>query len=495
MHMQINPYIFREYDIRGVAGERFSPEEIAEYEKWYGPFPGVTITPEIAERIGRAYATIIRRKRGKRIVVGREIRPFARELTESFIAGARAAGCDVTDLGEGVTPLVYFAVAAFGFDGGVNVTGSHNVYFYNGFKLTGRNVDPIFGEELQRLKIMVEREDFVSGTGGYQRENFLPAYQEAIRRRVRLARPLKVVLDCGNGSTGILAPQLLESLGCDVVGLYTEPNARFPNHIPDPEMPNTMVELGERVRTEGADLGIALDADGDRVGFVTERGEFVDADLFILLLARDVLRRHPGEKILYDVKCSRLLGELIPGYGGIPLMHRTGHGPIKATMRRDTNIAFGGEVSGHFYFVEDWFRFDDGLLGAAKVLELAAGTEAPFSSLFVDIPKTIRTPELKLPCADEEKFAVVADITRIFSQRYRTITIDGVRVLFDEKSWALVRASNTSAYLTVRAEADTEERLLEIKNVFADVLERFPQVADRLNRKAIASFTGRLGWV
>src|SRR3989338_8362526 len=207
MHMQINPYIFREYDIRGVAGERFSPEEIAEYEKWYGPFPGVTITPEIAERICRAYATIIRRRGGKRIVVGREIRPFARELTESFIAGARAAGCDVTDLGEGVTPLVYFAVAVFGFDGGVNVTGSHNVYFYNGFKMMSRNVRPIFGEKLQTLRQMVENEDFEKGNGTYAIQEIYPAYEKYILAHVKLARSLKIVMDCGNGSSGPFAPQ------------------------------------------------------------------------------------------------------------------------------------------------------------------------------------------------------------------------------------------------------------------------------------------------
>ncbi|OHA47832.1 MAG: hypothetical protein A2806_02185 [Candidatus Terrybacteria bacterium RIFCSPHIGHO2_01_FULL_48_17] len=493
--MKINPTIFREYDIRGVAGESFTSQAIAEYERWYGPFPGITITLEAAEYIGKAYGTYIRREKGKRVIVGREIRPFAKELTESFVKGVLSTGCDVYDADEVLTPLVYFAVAFFGFDGGVNVTGSHNVYFYNGFKMMSRNVRPIFGEKLQTLRQMVENEDFEKGNGTYAIQEIYPAYEKYILAQVKLARSLKIVMDCGNGSSGPFAPQLFKKLGCKVTGMYTEPDATFPNHIPDPEMPNTLVELQKRVVRERADLGVAFDADGDRVGFVDEKGAFIDADKFILILARDILQRHPGKKILYDVKCSRLLQELIPLYGGVPFMHKTGHGPIKDTLHADSDIILAGEVSGHLYFVEDWFRFDDALFGAAQILKLVAAHARPFSSFFEEIPVTVRTPELKLPCADEKKFQVVDTISDFFSSRYKTITIDGVRVLFDEKSWGLIRASNTSGYLTIRIEADTKERLLEIKNIFADKLEEFSEIRDKLNRHEVSSFTGRLGWV
>src|SRR3989344_195687 len=493
--MKINPTIFREYDIRGVAGESFTSQAIAEYERWYGPFPGITITLEAAEYIGKAYGTYIRREKGKRVIVGREIRPFAKELTESFVKGVLSTGCDVYDAGEVLTPLVYFAVAFFGFDGGVNVTGSHNVYFYNGFKMMSKNVRPIFGDKLQQLRKMIEAEDFEKGDGKYATQEVYADYEKYVLSHVKLGKPLKIVMDCGNGSSGPFAPRLFERLGCTVIGMYTEPDATFPHHIPDPEMPNTMVDLSKKVLAEHADLGVAFDADGDRVGFVDEKGLFLDADKFILVLARDILARHPGKKILYDVKCSRLLEELIPSYGGVPLMHKTGHGPIKDTLHVDPDIILAGEVSGHLYFVEDWFRFDDGLYGAAQLLKLDATAGRPFSALFEGIPQTVRTPELKLPCADEVKFEVVAKISDFFSSRYKTITIDGVRILFDQKSWGLIRASNTAGYLTIRAEADTEERLLEIKNILADKLEEFPEITDRLNRHEVASFTGRLGWV
>ena len=493
--MHVNSTIFREYDIRGVAGESFSPEAIAEYERWYGKFPGITITTKVAEAIGKAYGTYIKREGGKRVVVGREIRPFAKELTENFISGILSTGVDVYDAGEALTPLVYFAVAFLGFDGGINVTGSHNIYFYNGFKMMSRGVSPIFGEKLQQLRVMVEREDFEIGNGVLATQEIYPAYEKYVLEHVRLIRPLTIVMDCGNGSTGPFAPGLFQKLGCKVIGMYTNPDALFPNHIPDPEMPNTMVELAKRVQKEGADLGVAFDADGDRVGFVDEKGSFIEADKFILILARDILKRNPGKKVLYDVKCSRLLQELIPYYGGVPFMHKTGHGPIKETMRKDPDIILAGEVSGHLYFVEDWFKFDDGLFGAAQVMKLAAQVNAPFSSLFEDIPKTVATPELKLPCADERKFDVVAQISNYFSSHYKTIILDGVRILFDEKSWGLIRASNTAGYLTVRAEADTKKRLLEIKNILADKLEEFPDISDKLNRNEVTSFTGRLGWI
>lgn len=496
LKMNVNPNIFRLYDIRGIAGERFTKEEIEKYEKWYGPFPGVTLTPEIAYAIGRAYGTIIRMGGGKRVVVGHEIRPFAEELKSSFIAGVRSCGCNVADAGVSLTPIIYFATAFFQFDGGVNITGSHNVYFYNGFKLMKKDVRPLFGVELQAMKEMIEKEDFISGEAG-RLESFDAStpYQKYFLEHVRLSSKPRVVIDTGNGSAGVFAPELFRKLGCEVIELYTKPDATFPNHVPDPEAPQNMQDLGERVREVGADLGIGFDADGDRMGFVDEKGEFVSADLLLLLFARDVLRRNPGKKILYDVKSSQLLEELVPGYGGVPFMHQTGHAPIKETLRKDNDIVFAGEVSGHFYFVEDYFKIDDGLFSAGKMLEIFSRHPGSFSSLFEEIPRRVRTPEIKLPCADEIKFEIVKKISKNFEGKFPVILIDGVRFSVTKTSWGLVRASNTSPYLTVRVEGISEEEALYVKCILADELEKFPEIGDKLDRSNVAVLTGKLGWV
>ena len=494
--MHIKPTVFREYDIRGIAGSGFAPAAIAEFEKWYGPFPGITITLEGAEAIGKGFGTIIRRAGGKRVVVGRERRPFADELTSAFIRGTRSTGCDVTDLGESLTPIAYFTTACEKFDGGVNVTGSHNVYFYNGFKMMKRDVWPIFGEELQRMREMIEAEDFVKDREGvYELFDGFKTYKKYYLDHIHLARKVRMVLDTGNGSAGLFAPELFRALGCEVIEQHTDPDPSFPNHVPDPEARQNMVDLCDRVRAEGAELGIGLDADGDRVGFVNERGEYVDADSIILALSKDILLRNPGKKILFDVKCTQLLLELIPTFGGVPLMHHTGHAPIKQTMRQDEAIIFGAETSGHMYFVEDYFKIDDGLFAAGRVLELYAKSTKPFSALYADFPERIRTPEIKLPCADEKKFEIVGQIQQRLGSQYSSRTIDGVRIQFSKTGWGLVRASNTSPYLTVRVEAESEAEVLKIKNILANELEKFPEVGDRLNRASPFTLTGRLGWV
>lgn len=492
---QVSPSIFREYDIRGIAGEQFSREEIEKYEKWYGRFPGITLTPEIGEAIGKAYGSIIRREGGKRVLVGYELRPFGEELKNAFVMGVRSTGCAVVDAGVSLTPLIYFAVGFLGFDGGVNITGSHNVYFYNGFKMMKKDVWPLFGREIQEMRTMIEREDFVKETpGGYETQDVYDAYEKFLVEHIHVEKQVTVVVDTGNGSAGIFAPKLFRKLGCKVVELYTVPDAMFPNHDPDPEAPQNMKDLGEKVREERADFGVGLDADGDRAGFVNERGEFLSADLSLLVLAKDVLSRHPGKKILYDVKSSQLLEQLIPQYGGIPLMHRTGHAPIKETLRKDESVILGGEVSGHFYFVEDYFKIDDGLFATAKMLELFAKHKGFFSSLFQDIPLRVRTPEIKLGCLDEKKFDVVEKIAASLQAKFPSILIDGIRIQVTEKGWGLIRASNTSPYLTIRVEGETKDEVLKIKNILADELEKFPEVQETLDRLEVASFTGRLGW-
>jgi phosphomannomutase / phosphoglucomutase len=343
---------------------------------------------------------------------------------------------------------------------------------------------------------MIVDEDFVTGEmGTCEKIDAYKIYKEYFLSHIKLQKKLKVVIDTGNGSAGLFAPDLFSALGCEVIGLYIEPDATFPNHVPDPEQRQGLVELQKRVVAEKADIGIAFDADGDRAGFITETGEYLDGDTTLLILAKDVLSRHPGKKILYDVKSSQLLAELIPKYGGVPLMHRTGHAPIKETLRKDPDIILGGEVSGHTYFVEDYFKIDDGLWSAGRLLEILSHIDGPFSSLIADIPRRVRTPEIKLPCADEKKFAVVEQIKKTFADRYTISDIDGVRIQMTETGWGLIRASNTSPYLTIRVEGVDEAEVLKIKNVLADELEKFPEVEDHLDRKSITTLSGKLGWV
>ena len=494
--MKINPNIFREYDIRGIAGTEFTKEAIVEYEKWYGPFPGITITLEGAEAIGRAYGTLIRREGGKNIVTGHEIRPFADELTNAFISGIRKTGCNVSDLGVSLTPIVYFNTAYKNFDGGVNVTGSHNVYFFNGFKLMKKGVWPIFGGELQKMREMIEKETFFADPAGdYQKIDGYTSYKSYFLSHIKPGRRFRLVIDCGNGSAGVFAPDLFRALGCEVIELYTKPDAKFPHHTPDPQYSQFMADLGKAVKDSHSDLGIGFDADGDRVGFVDEKGNFIEADLTMLVFAKDILSRFPGKKILYTVKSSQLPEELVPQYGGLPLIHRNGHAPIKETMRKDKNIIFAGEDTAHFFFVEDYFRIDDGLWAAGRFLEILSRHSGPASTLFQDIPKRFRTPEIKLPCLDEVKFGIVNKIVQSLGARFPSVTLDGIRIKVGEKGWGLIRPSNTAPYLSVRAESDSEEEVIKIKNILADELEKFPEIGDRLNRKEVATLTGKLGWV
>lgn len=495
--MKINPTIFREYDIRGVIDTGFSKKALEEYEKWYGAFPGITIRREDAEAIGKAYGTIIVRAGGKRVVVGHEIRPGADALTNAFISGLSSTGCIVVDLGVSLTPIVYFTTAHGGYDGGVNITGSHNVYFYNGFKLMKKDVWPLFSAELQAMRRLIEQEDFVTAEkpGTIEKLDAFEMYSNYFLSHIKLARPLKIVMDCGNGSAGVFAPELFKKLGCEVVGLYTESDATFPNHLPDPEQRQFYGELQRLVISEKADLGVAFDADGDRVGFISEKGEFIEADEALLIFARAALLRHPGKKILYDVKCSQIFEELIPEFGGVSLMHRTGHGPIKETLRKDADIIFAGETSGHFYFVEDYFKIDDGLFGAGRMLEIIAAGPQDASFLVADFPKRVRTPEFKLPCADEHKFMIVTAIQESLSKHYEAITIDGIRIKISRTGWGLVRASNTSPYLTIKIEAESEAEVLRIKNIIADELEKHAEVIEKLDRSVVARLGGKLGWV
>lgn len=492
--MKINPTIFREYDIRGIAGKDFTPKAIEEYEKWYGHFQGVSITLEIAEAVGSAYGTMIRKGGGKKVVIGHELRPFGEELKKAFINGLLKTGCNVNDLGISITPIVYFNIAFKEFDGGVIVTGSHNIYFYNGFKLMKKDVYPIFEKELQKLKCIAEEEDFYKDKEGeYNLYDGLESYQKFILGHLKINKKFKIVIDSGNGSAGLFAPGIFRNLGCEVIELYSKPDTSFPNHMPDPQERQYLKVLAKTVKKEKADLGVAFDADGDRVGFIDERGNFFASDLVLLVFAKDLLSRNPGKKIIYDVKCSQLLEEFIPKYGGTPVMYRTGHAPLKAAIRDDLDVMFAGELSGHFLFAEDYFKIDDGPYAAAKMLEIMSSQNCNFSSLFSDFPFKIATPEMKLPTSEKTKFEIIERLKKTIAKKYPTVMLDGVRFQVSKNGWGLCRASNTGPYLSFRVEGETEEEVLKIKNIIADELDKFSDIFDKLDRKNIATL-GKLGW-
>ncbi len=453
--MTLNPHIFRAYDVRGRVG--------------------VDITPEVFRHVGRAYATLIRRGGGQRIGVGQDNRLSSADLKAAFVAGVRAAGVSVVDLTLTPTPLMYFATAHWTLDGGANITGSHNPIEYNGVKMVHAGAVPLTEDEIQSLRKMIESGDFETGAGGRETRSPRDDYFAAVLERIHLARRLTVVVDAGNGVAGLYAPELLRRLGCKVIELYCESDGSFPNHLPDPEDAETMHDLQRKVVETRADLGIAYDGDADRVGVVDERGRRHEADLILVLLARDLLGRHPGARIVFDVKSSQSLVDDVRAHGGVPVMWKTGHSHLKRKMRED-RILLGGEVSGHMFFGENYYGVDDGILASGKIIELAARATEPLSTLFDSVPHLHATPELKAMCPDGEKFRVIEELTRELKRRYEVVDIDGARVLFPGGGWGLVRASNTNPYLTLRFEAATTGQIADMKGVIYGALRRYPFV-------------------
>jgi phosphomannomutase/phosphoglucomutase len=449
----LNPHVFRAYDVRGLVGH--------------------DINPDVFRHVGRAYATMIRRNGGRRIAVGRDNRLSSNDLKVGFVEGVRAAGVDVVDIGPSTTPILYFATAHWKLDGGANITGSHNPIEYNGVKMVHPGAAPLSEDEIQGLRATIERGDFESGAGGLSERSPREDYFATIARIVRPGRRLKVVVDAGNGVAGLYGPEVLRRIGCDVVELHCDSDGSFPNHLPDPEDERNVEDLKLKVVEVGADVGIAYDGDADRVGVIDERGGRHEADLILILLARDLLSRHPGAKVVFDVKSSQALVDDIRQHGGVPIMWKTGHSHLKRKMR-DDHILLGGEVSGHMFFAENYYGVDDGILASCKIIELAALSAEPLSRQFASIPHLRATPELKAPCADGEKFRVVEEVTRELKRRYETIDTDGARVIFPGRGWGLVRASNTNPYLTLRFEARTDREIEEMKQEIYGVLRRYP---------------------
>ena len=451
----MNPNIFREYDIRGIVGRDLTDATVA--------------------KLANAVGTFFVRSGAKRIAVGFDARMSSPRFRDLLVSGLNQIGCDVLDIGRVPTPVLYFAVFTEKVDGGVMITGSHNPPDHNGFKIClGKST--IFGEQIQAIKNIALAEEFAWGATTIERESptdekvkpkietadILQEYQRQLLRRVTVgAKPIKVVVDAGNGMGGVTAIPLYRALGYEIVELFTEPDSDFPNHHPDPTVVENLQDAIKAVKETGADLAIAFDGDGDRIGVVDENGRIIWGDELMVLLSRSVLQEKPNATIIAEVKCSQKLFDDIAENGGKPLMWKAGHSLIKAKMK-ETNAALAGEMSGHIFFADRFYGFDDATYAGARLLEILSNTDKTLSELLSDLPETFSTPELRVDCAEEKKFEVVQKIAEEFAKTNEVITIDGARILF-ENGWGLVRASNTQAILVLRFEADTNENLIAIR--------------------------------
>ncbi|OFX14452.1 MAG: phosphomannomutase [Armatimonadetes bacterium RBG_19FT_COMBO_69_19] len=453
----INPAIFREYDIRGVVGD--------------------DLTPEVAAAIARAYARWLRQRGtpSRKVVVGQDNRASSPALAQAAIRALRAGGFDVEDIGTVITPVFYFARVHLGIDGGVMVTASHNPAQFNGFKLA-QGFGTLYGEEIQDIRRLAGTPgEGISAPGALGRQDIVPAYLAMLREKIRLGpRRLRVAVDCGNGTASLMAPQALRQLGCEVIPLYCESDPRFPHHHPDPTQEENLRDLIALVRQERADVGIGLDGDGDRIGVVDEQGGIIWGDVLMILFWREILPRHPGTVGIVEVKCSQALYDEIARLGGKPIFYRTGHSLIKAKMK-EVEAVFTGEMSGHMFFADEYYGYDDAVYAAARLLRILSHADRPLSALLADVPQYASTPEVRVECPDEVKFEVVRKVTEEFGRRYQVIDIDGARVLFED-GWGLIRASNTQPALVLRAEARTADGLERIKRTLSDLLQRFPTV-------------------
>lgn len=441
----LKPTIFREYDIRGIAETELSDA-------------GITA-------LGRAIGTFVRRRRGRTVNVGRDCRLSSSRLRDALVRGLVESGCAVTDLGVVPTPLVYYSSFKLHADGAVMITGSHNAPEYNGFKIMCGD-STIYGPQIQELRRMVEMSDFESGEGSAQSCDIVTPYVDEVAAQFSWERRVKVVLDAGNGVAGPVLERLLTRLNCEAVPMYFEMDGRFPNHHPDPTLPEALDPLIAAVKEHGAELGIGFDGDADRLGAVDNEGRVVWGDQLLLIYAREILGRKPGATFIGEVKCSQVMYDEIARLGGKAIMWRTGHSLIKAKMQ-ETRAAMAGEMSGHMFFADRYYGFDDAIYAACRLLEIVSRSGRPLSAQLEGLPSRVVTPEIRVDCPDEQKFEVVRRVTESFRASHRVVDIDGVRVLFED-GWGLLRASNTGPVLVMRFEAANEEAL----NRYREEMER-----------------------
>ena len=448
----MNPSVFREYDIRGLAEIDFDKD--------------------FALLLGKVHGTAIAARGGKRVTVGRDVRATSDAYAEAVIAGIVAAGLHVYDIGICPTPLLYFSLFHLDVDGGIEITASHNPSEYNGFKIC-LGKDTLYGEQIQDIRARMEHKVFTERSGGtVERYEIIPPYHKHLLADVpQLSRPLKVVVDGGSGVGGPVAPPMFRQLGCQVWEIACTPDGNFPYHHPDPTVPENLTMLIDKVKKEKADLGIAYDGDADRIGAVDERGTILWGDELLVLFARDVLKRNPGATIISEVKCSQRLYDDIRKHGGKPIMWKAGHSLLKAKMK-ETDALLAGEMSGHMFFKERYFGYDDAIYASLRLLEILANSGKPLSSLLSDLPKSVSTPEIRVDCPDDKKFIIAARATEYFRRHYDVIDVDGVRVQFAE-GWGLIRASNTQPALVLRFEAQSDAKLKEYRALIENKLKDF----------------------
>jgi phosphomannomutase/phosphoglucomutase len=471
--VQVDTSIFRKYDIRGVAvGE--NPQ----------------LSPELARLVGQALGTYLPQHfNTERVFVGSDNRETSPALREAMIAGLLSTGMNVTDIGEVLTPTTYFASASYGEKGaGVMITGSHLTTEYNGIKMAYGKL-ALAGEQIQALLKIIQDRSFTTGEGQSDQDlDMIHKHMDVIGSKVSMGeKKLKVVLDAGNGLSGSYVPSVLEKLGYDVVCLYCEPDGTFPNHLPNPEDPEMTKDLEAKVLEVGADVGLAFDGDSDRCGFIDQNGHHIAADKLLAVLARDLLTRQPGSKIVFDVKASQALPDEIKKYGGEPVMWKSGHSLMKKKMN-EIGSPLGGEVSGHLFIGEEYYGFDDAPLVALKALEIFSNSDKTVSEIFDEFPKLVATPEIILSAPDNVKFQIIDEINDALKAKYEVITVDGARALF-ENGWGLVRASNTQPAVTLRFEAYTAEQLVSYMKLFKEQLDHHPEIDQTKFEKQLKRFS------
>jgi phosphomannomutase / phosphoglucomutase len=445
----MNPEIYREYDIRGVIGEDIAEDEF--------------IT------MGRGFGTYFRGLGKRRIILARDCRLTSPMISEEVTEGLMSTGCDVLDSGICPTPTFYFGVRHLEADGGLMITASHNPPQYNGFKIC-RGYDTIYGEEIQRVRKIIEGTDFYKGTGTSAPVEIIEPYVERIMSDIAVTPGITVAFDAGNGTGGPIGVRILESLGCDLHPLYCEMDGTFPNHEPDPTVLDNMKDLIQEVTSHSLMLGIGVDGDADRIGAVDSSGDIVFGDMLLLLFARDVLAAYPGASVISEVKSSDRLYKDIEAHGGKAIMWKTGHSLIKNKMK-ETKAVLAGEMSGHMFFADRYYGYDDAIYASCRLLEILSKTGKALSELLADVPQSHTTPEIRVECPDAEKFQLVDRLREEFRARYSIIDVDGVRIVFED-GWGLVRASNTQPALVLRFEARSKGRLDEIRTLVEEALER-----------------------
>jgi len=455
--VKIKPEIFRLYDIRGVVDK--------------------DLTSETAELLGRGIGTYFRQHNRRDVALGRDCRLSSPIFSEALSRGLLSTGCQVTDLGTIPTPLLYFTIYYKKKEAGVIVTGSHNPPEYNGFKMM-LGEETLYGEAIQDIFAIIKNNDFIEEESSSKKTyNIIPEYQDFVLKNIRLQKKLKVVVDAGNGTAGVIAVPIFKKLGCEVIELYCDMDGNFPNHHPDPTLPEALEDLIKKVTESKADLGVAYDGDGDRIGAIDDEGHIIWGDQLMIFFSRDILSSNPGATIISEVKASKVLYDEIERLGGRPIMWKTGHSLIKKKIKEEKAL-LAGEMSGHIFFADRFFGFDDAIYSSARLLELLSQSEKKLSQMLSELPKTYHTPEIRVYTSDEVKFKIVEEVKKELSQKYPIIDIDGVRAIFP-RGWGLVRASNTQEILVLRFEGDTEDALKaiekEVKQTVEKVIKRLEQ--------------------